>query len=331
MVCPPLLNLLLLAAFCSPALAQSLSEAEPALSEEIADIHLGVIHPMGYNNFTHCSKHSHTLSALSLAYKYAVSAVNNDSNLLSNMKLGLYIGDSCSSELRGLAIARRFRSLSSNKSACISQKAVVGVLGCLNSACSISVSRQLQLAGVPQISPLSTAAELSDTRRHPLFLRMVPSGAQMAQAMVDLLRHFNFSYINVIYSQDNYGQSLYQEFKRLLARSEGLGVCFGLETGITSVEQAEEVIARLRSVPEAARIVLLLTKHREGKAVLKAHGADKRRTFLLTDSFVSLKPLIKLAPDAVLLTFQSRSIREVKEFALKHKDQPWMPSHLKVS
>lgn len=235
----PLLFFTGVALYTTPISAESLSEPSPYLYEKPGDLYLGVIHPMGYNNFTHCHKHSRKLSTLSLAYLYAVSAVNK-SPLLGNLSLGVYVGDSCSSELRGLAIAKRFRSLVSRER-CNDQKAVVGVVGCVNSACSISVSRQLQLARIPQVSPLSTAAELGDRRKHPLFLRMVPSSIKMAAAIVGLLRHFNFSYLSVVYTDDSYGQSLFQEFKRQLELSEGPPLCFGLETTISGPEEAKKV------------------------------------------------------------------------------------------
>jgi len=56
-----------------------------------------------------------------------------------------------------------------------------------------------------QISFFSTSTELSNRDRYPFFLRTIPSDVNQAQAMVELVRMFHWTYVSVVYEESSYG------------------------------------------------------------------------------------------------------------------------------
>ena len=56
------------------------------------------------------------------------------------------------------------------------------------------------LQGIPQIGYGATTTDLSDKEQFGYFLRTVPSDLWQARAIMELLRHYNWTYIAVVYS-----------------------------------------------------------------------------------------------------------------------------------
>ena len=65
----------------------------------------------------------------------------------------------------------------------------------------------------------STSYELSDKTRFEYFSRTVPHDLYQARAIVDIVRYFNWSYISVVYSDDNYGNLGIHTLKEAAAKS----------------------------------------------------------------------------------------------------------------
>ncbi|CAF4580335.1 unnamed protein product, partial [Rotaria magnacalcarata] len=76
---------------------------------------------------------------------------------------------------------------------------VFGVVGATLSSVSVHVANLLRLFQLPQISYASTTPKLSEPS-FEYFARTVPSDSNQARAIVDILQHLNFTYVNTIYS-----------------------------------------------------------------------------------------------------------------------------------
>ena len=53
---------------------------------------------------------------------------------------------------------------------------------------------------------------------------MVPPGSFVASTMVDLMKHFGWSYVTVLYEENTYG---FNDFKYLRKIARPLGICIG--------------------------------------------------------------------------------------------------------
>ena len=74
---------------------------------------------------------------------------------------------------------------------------------------------------IPQISYASTGIELSDKGRFEYFSRVVPPDNYQAQALVDVVRTFNWSYVVTLADEGNYGEKGIAAFEELAKKSGG--------------------------------------------------------------------------------------------------------------
>lgn len=78
-----------------------------------------------------------------------------------------------------------------------------------------------------QISPASSAATLSDKIRFPSFLRTVPSDTHQTRAIVELIKTFQWNWVGIISSDDDYGRSA-QDILSSLFKLEGICEAFSV-------------------------------------------------------------------------------------------------------
>ncbi|KAK3530835.1 hypothetical protein QTP70_002867 [Hemibagrus guttatus] len=81
------------------------------------------------------------------------------------------------------------------------KKPIVGLIGPGSSSVAIQVQNLLQLFNIPQIAYSATSMDLSDKSLYKYFMRVVPSDAQQARAMVDIVKRYNWSYVSTIHTE----------------------------------------------------------------------------------------------------------------------------------
>ena len=57
-----------------------------------------------------------------------------------------------------------------------------------------------------QVSFFSTSPALSSEDRFPFFMRTIPSDKNQAEAMVEIVKLFNWTYVAAVYEESSYGQ-----------------------------------------------------------------------------------------------------------------------------
>ncbi|GAB1295101.1 G-protein coupled receptor family C group 6 member A [Apodemus speciosus] len=148
-----------------------------------------------------------------LAMIHSIEMINN-STLLSGVKLGYEIYDTCTEVTAAMAATLRFLSkFNCSRETVIFQcdyssymPRVKAVIGAGYSEISMAVSRMLNLQLMPQVSYESTAEILSDKIRFPSFLRTVPSDFYQTKAMAHLIRQSGWNWVGAITTDDDYGR-----------------------------------------------------------------------------------------------------------------------------
>ncbi|XP_050991054.1 extracellular calcium-sensing receptor-like [Labeo rohita] len=139
---------------------------------------------------------------------FAINEINNNPSLLPNITLGYQIFDNC---LRlGVAFRGAIALFSGTEETvsdlnCKGPPPVIGIIGDPGSTHSIAISSVLGLFRVPMISYYATCSCLSDRKKYPSFFRTIPSDAFQVRAMVQILRHFGWTWVGLIYSDNDYG------------------------------------------------------------------------------------------------------------------------------
>nr|XP_034380590.1 G-protein coupled receptor family C group 6 member A isoform X3 [Arvicanthis niloticus] len=148
-----------------------------------------------------------------LAMIHSIEMINN-STLLSGVKLGYEIYDTCTEVTAAMAATLRFLSkFNCSRETVIFQcdyssymPRVKAVIGAGYSEISMAVSRMLNLQLMPQVSYESTAEILSDKIRFPSFLRTVPSDFYQTKAMAHLIQQSGWNWVGAITTDDDYGR-----------------------------------------------------------------------------------------------------------------------------
>nr|CAD2202836.1 unnamed protein product [Meloidogyne enterolobii] len=168
------------------------------------------------------------------AFLYALDMINAQTEFLRGYKLGALILDSCSNPAYALNQSLDFvREMIGGNSGMSEytcsdgrqpkllrnsspKKSVVAVVGASYSSVTVQIANLLRLFRIVQVSPASTNADLSDKNRFEYFARTVPSDNYQARAMIDIAVHFNWTYVSLVYSADEYGELGADAFKKKL-------------------------------------------------------------------------------------------------------------------
>ena len=133
------------------------------------------------------------------AMLFAIDRINNDMSLLPNLTIGYDVRDTCNDSLIGLDETTSMIRLVEYS------YPLLGIVGPASTSITLAVAAALEQIQVPLIGYGSTSASLSDRHLFEYFLRTIPSTNLQANAMVDLISHFEWEYVSVIFTDDEYG------------------------------------------------------------------------------------------------------------------------------
>ncbi|XP_053176542.1 extracellular calcium-sensing receptor-like [Scomber japonicus] len=203
---------------------------------------------------------------------FAIEEINRDGKLLPNITLGYKIYDSCSTPHQALKAAMELMgSVNSSvaegemqgKGSC--HGAVPVVIGDGGSTQSLVVARFLGVFHVPQVSYFSSCACLSDKKEYPAFLRTMPSDFFQVDALVQLVKHFGWTWVGVIAGDDAYGRGGANIFANEVIK---FGACIALHE-IIPKNRAQTAISSIVSKihSSGARVILVFAVEQDTAAL----------------------------------------------------------------
>uniref|UniRef100_A0A672Z6A4 G-protein coupled receptors family 3 profile domain-containing protein n=1 Tax=Sphaeramia orbicularis TaxID=375764 RepID=A0A672Z6A4_9TELE len=173
---------------------------------------------------------------------FAIDEINRNYDLLPNVTLGYSLYDNCV-EL-GVAFRAALSLVSGQEKqfvlddTCVGIPPVLGIVGDSSSTNSIAISNVLGLYRVPMVSYFATCSCLSDRQMFPSFFRTIPSDAFQVRAMLQILKHFSWTWAGLLVSDDDYGLHAARSFQVDLAET-GAGCLAYLEVLPKSNNPAE--------------------------------------------------------------------------------------------
>uniref|UniRef100_A0A3Q3GDR6 Extracellular calcium-sensing receptor-like n=1 Tax=Labrus bergylta TaxID=56723 RepID=A0A3Q3GDR6_9LABR len=203
---------------------------------------------------------------------FAIKEINREGILLPNITLGYKIYDSCSTphqalkaamELMGSENGSMVEGVTQGIGTC--HGAVPAVIGDGGSTQSLVVARFLGVYQVPQVSYFSSCACLSDKDQFPAFLRTMPSDFFQVDALVQLVKHFGWTWVGVIAGDDAYGQGGANIFAYKVRK---LGACVALHEIIPknrAQAAISSIISKIRS--SGARVILVFAVEQDAAAL----------------------------------------------------------------
>ncbi|VDK76861.1 unnamed protein product [Litomosoides sigmodontis] len=240
------------------------------------------------------------------AMLYALDVINSQREFLSGYKLGALILDSCSSPAYALNQSLDFvrdmigstdiseyqcRDGSRPVSRQLPRKNVAAVVGGSYSSVTVQVANLLRLFKIVQVSPASTNADLSDKTR----FETVPSDNYQARAMIDIALHFNWTYVSLVYSADEYGELGAEAFKKEARR---MNICIAIEERISPKKESfqepiDNLVKKLQPNKVAGARIVVLFVGTEYIPELLLHAFERMRL----EQLPSHKKIIWLASE----------------------------------
>ncbi|XP_072043150.1 metabotropic glutamate receptor 1-like [Amphiura filiformis] len=196
---------------------------------------------------------------------YAISMVNNRTDILPNVQLGYEIRTDCYSEevsmwtmisLAGPCRNQTYHLQCPSYERKETIKKVLGVIGPGNSATSLYVAKAAEIFHVPAIAYSASSDELSNNNRFPYFFRTVPPDKFQVGAIIDLLLRFNWKYIGLYFSIDSYGVHGAQQIRTL---ADSKDICIAINTPLPNAPSPSEmtdIVNGLKNVPYVSVVVV---------------------------------------------------------------------------
>ena len=139
---------------------------------------------------------------------FAIERIINNTSLLSNISLGYDIRDYSGNLSKAAKLVYKLLTVDScvNLSQnALRKKVIISLIGQDESSTALFICKFLRMLNVSSINGSATSVELSSLTYKHLY-RTVPSDEFLAKVMVDLVTHFNWSYVAVVALYDSYGE-----------------------------------------------------------------------------------------------------------------------------
>ncbi|XP_049431396.1 extracellular calcium-sensing receptor-like [Epinephelus fuscoguttatus] len=177
------------------------------------------------------------------AMLFAIEEINNRTDLLPNVFLGYKIYDVCSSIARGVRVTLALangneESSASSQEPCIKSDQVQAIIGETSSSPSMAIASVIGPFHIPVISHFATCACLSDKTKYPSFLRTIPSDDYQSRALAHLVKHFGWTWVGAIRTNDDYGNNGMATFTET---AQQLGICLEYSVSLFRTDPPDKI------------------------------------------------------------------------------------------
>ncbi|XP_041796950.1 extracellular calcium-sensing receptor-like [Chelmon rostratus] len=177
------------------------------------------------------------------AMLFAIEEINNSTDLLPGISLGYKIYDACVFIARGLTVALALANgnelvFAPSEAPCTRPAQVQAILGGTFSSPCMAISTVIGPFHVPLISHLATCACLSDKTKYPSFLRTIPSDYYQSRALAQLVKHFGWTWVGAIRTNDDYGNNGMAIFTET---AQQLGICLEYSVSVFRADPPDKI------------------------------------------------------------------------------------------
>uniref|UniRef100_A0A4W5RQQ5 G-protein coupled receptors family 3 profile domain-containing protein n=1 Tax=Hucho hucho TaxID=62062 RepID=A0A4W5RQQ5_9TELE len=198
---------------------------------------------------------------------FAIEEINRNPAILPNHTLGYNIYNACGYDnilKSGLALASGQEKFI-DEGNCTKTDMAQAVIGHSASTPTMGLARIIGRFRIPVISHFATCACLSNRKEFPSFFRTIPSDFYQSRALAQLVKHFGWSWVGAISSDNDYGNRGIATFM-LAAQEEGVCIEYS-----EAFEQTGPRHALLRIVEiikqSSSKVIMAFMTHREIKVL----------------------------------------------------------------
>uniref|UniRef100_A0A3P8TQM8 Vomeronasal 2, receptor 1 n=1 Tax=Amphiprion percula TaxID=161767 RepID=A0A3P8TQM8_AMPPE len=221
---------------------------------------------------------------------FAISEINERTDLLPNTDLGYVIYDSCftiSKAVEGALTYLTGQDEAVPNYRCGTGAPLAALVGAGGSDLSVATARMLGLYHFPQVSYSSTCSVLNSKFQFPTFLRTIPNDKHQSTAMAQVVLHFGWTWVGTIAADDDYGKYGIRDFKEQV---EEAGVCISFSETLPKVSSPEAIQRIVQTVVEStAKIIVVFSSDVDLSpliAELLQHNVTNR-TWIASEAWVT--------------------------------------------
>ncbi|XP_028647786.2 extracellular calcium-sensing receptor-like [Erpetoichthys calabaricus] len=189
---------------------------------------------------------------------FAIEQINNRTDILPNVSLGYKIYDSCGAVSLAIKAAMALISgageAQSSTLSCSQQSNIHTIIGESASSPTIGISTLVGQFNIPVISHFATCACLSNRKEFPTFFRTIPSDYYQSRALAQLVKHFGWTWVGTIRSDNDYGNSGMATF---IKTAEEEGICIEYSEVIYRTNPREKFIKTVDIIKKASSKIIV--------------------------------------------------------------------------
>uniref|UniRef100_A0A671PPI3 Extracellular calcium-sensing receptor-like n=1 Tax=Sinocyclocheilus anshuiensis TaxID=1608454 RepID=A0A671PPI3_9TELE len=228
---------------------------------------------------------------------FAIEEINSKASLLPNISIGYQIFDSCGSTLASMR----------------SSMALIN---------GQELTAEHICSGKTAISHFATCACLSNRKQFPSFFRTIPSDFYQSRALAQLVKHFRWTWVGAVRSDNDYGNNGMATFVEVAERE---GVCIEYSEAISRTNSKEKIAKVVEVIKKGTAKVLVAFLAQGEMDVLLEEIIRQNVTGLqwvgseswITARYLATKIVSKVLGGAVGFTISKSKIPGLREFLLK--------------
>ncbi|KAG2462927.1 CASR protein, partial [Polypterus senegalus] len=202
---------------------------------------------------------------------FAIEEINNDKEIIPGVSLGYKIYDVCSnihlSIKATMALMNGEEDELLNEKSCNQPSTVYTIIGQTSSSPTIAISTTVGPFRIPVISHLATCACLSKRNEFPSFFRTIPSDYYQSRALAKLVKHFGWTWVGTIRSDDDYGNSGMATF---IQTAEQEGICVEYSESFFRTYPKEKILQVVEIIRKStAKVIIAFLAQLEMMALLQ--------------------------------------------------------------
>ncbi|KAA0714821.1 Vomeronasal type-2 receptor 1 [Triplophysa tibetana] len=258
---------------------------------------------------------------------FAIEEINNSSTLLPGVSLGYRIYDTCGSVAVGVQAAMALSNgheKTSVEGPCTKQAEVQAIIGDTTSSACMAITKSIGPFKLPLISHYATCECLSDKIKYPSFLRTIASDYVQSRALAELVRHFGWTWVGALRTDDDYGNSGMATFTKV---AEQMGICLEYSLPFFRTYTEDKVLRIIEQIKSStSRVIVGFLAHWDLEVLLHTFVEHNITGFQwvgteawISDSVIASMDKHHIFQGAVGLAIPKTQVTGLKEFILDIK------------
>ncbi|XP_058242959.1 extracellular calcium-sensing receptor-like [Hemibagrus wyckioides] len=189
--------------------------------------------------------------------KFAIEEINNRTDILPGINLGYKIYDACGSvEMTTRAALSLVNDHVENTTLvnCSKSDTVQAIIGQSSSTPTIAISTTVGPLHIPVVSHFASCACLSDRKKHPSFFRTVPSDYFQSRALAKLVKHFGWTWVGTLCSDNDYGKNGISAF---ISAAKEEGICVEYSKAFFKTDPREKILKIIEIIKTSTSKVIV--------------------------------------------------------------------------